>query len=125
MTLFAAARVIARRDYTATVLSRTFLMFLLGPLLPILFGVGFGAIASHSSTGEDRALVGGLAETGLLAGDRRILANLDGIGCREGGWAETQEQGRESGEEAAEHGGKIDGRSQDERGDAFNPQLAC
>ena len=43
-----AAWVIARRDYVATVFSRTFLLFLIGPLMPILFAVLFGAIATHS-----------------------------------------------------------------------------
>jgi ABC-2 type transport system permease protein len=84
MTLFAAARVIARRDYTATVLSRTFLMFLLGPLLPILFGVGFGAIASHGSTGEDRALVAVAMSRGaanaLVDAGGRINDRLDHAG---------------------------------------------
>jgi ABC-2 type transport system permease protein len=46
-----AAFVIARRDYAATVLSRTFILFLIGPLLPILFGGLFGTFAS----GDDGA----------------------------------------------------------------------
>ena len=33
-----AAFVIARRDFTATVLSKTFFFFLLGPLFPLLLG---------------------------------------------------------------------------------------
>jgi ABC-2 type transport system permease protein len=47
MKLFAAARIIARRDYFATVVSRTFLLFLLGPLLPILFSIAYIAFAGH------------------------------------------------------------------------------
>jgi ABC-2 type transport system permease protein len=43
---FQAAFVIARRDYSATVLSKTFLFFLLGPLFPILLGVLFGSIGA-------------------------------------------------------------------------------
>ena len=42
-----AALVIARRDYVATVWSRTFILFLIGPLFPIIFGVIFGAIGSR------------------------------------------------------------------------------
>jgi ABC-2 type transport system permease protein len=42
-----AAFVIARRDFTATVLSKTFLFFLLGPLFPILLGMGFGGISKQ------------------------------------------------------------------------------
>ncbi|GAA3999621.1 ABC transporter permease [Sphingomonas humi] len=41
-----AAFVIARRDYSATVLSRTFLFFLLGPLFPILLGIIFGSLGA-------------------------------------------------------------------------------
>jgi ABC-2 type transport system permease protein len=81
MSLFAAAWVIARRDYTATVLSRTFLMFLLGPLLPILFGVGFGAIASHGVTAADERPVVVVAmmpaeAKALLDAGSRISARL-------------------------------------------------
>ena len=47
--LFRLAWVIARRDYTATVFSRTFLLFLIGPLLPLLFGGLFGAIAGRDT----------------------------------------------------------------------------
>lgn len=45
-----AAYVIARRDYVASVLSKTFLLFLLGPLLPILAGALFGAIGADVDT---------------------------------------------------------------------------
>ncbi len=42
-----AAFVIARRDFTATVLSKTFLFFLLGPLFPIALGFAFGGIGAQ------------------------------------------------------------------------------
>ena len=42
-----AAFVIARRDFTATVLSKTFLLFLLGPLFPIGLGFIFGGIGAQ------------------------------------------------------------------------------
>ena len=45
-----AAFVIARRDFTATVLSKTFLLFLLGPLFPILLGMLM--ITYHTNPGE-------------------------------------------------------------------------
>ncbi len=41
------AAVIARRDFHATVVSRTFLLFLLAPLFPIIFGVVFGAVGAN------------------------------------------------------------------------------
>ena len=42
-----AAFVIARRDFTATVFSKTFLLFLIGPLFPIVMGVMFGGIGER------------------------------------------------------------------------------
>jgi len=42
-----AAFVIARRDFTATVFSKTFLLFLLGPLFPVAMGVMFGGIGNR------------------------------------------------------------------------------
>ena len=42
-----AAFVIARRDFSATVLSKTFLFFLLGPLFPIALGFAFGGIGAQ------------------------------------------------------------------------------
>jgi len=42
-----AAFVIARRDFTATVLSKTFFFFLLGPLFPLLLGGVFGGIGAR------------------------------------------------------------------------------
>ncbi len=41
-----AALVIARRDYVASVWSRAFILFLIGPLLPIIFGVTFGSVGA-------------------------------------------------------------------------------
>jgi ABC-2 type transport system permease protein len=55
--LLRSAWVIARRDYVATVWSRTFLLFLLGPLLPLLFGGGYGAIMASQSKPEHGPLV--------------------------------------------------------------------
>lgn len=52
MTLFAAALVIARRDYVATVMSRTFLLFLLTPLLPIIAVLAYGGLTAHAGGDE-------------------------------------------------------------------------
>jgi ABC-2 type transport system permease protein len=41
-----SALVIARRDFTATVMSKAFLLFLLGPLFPVLMGAAFGGIGA-------------------------------------------------------------------------------
>ena len=48
-----AAFVIARRDFTATVFSKTFLFFLFGPIFPILLMVMFGGIGERINA--DRA----------------------------------------------------------------------
>lgn len=53
-----AAFVIARRDFTAVVLSRTFILFLLGPLLPIIIGMAFGGLGERISKTDLRPVVG-------------------------------------------------------------------
>lgn len=53
-----AALVIARRDFAAVVLSRTFILFLLGPLLPILIGMAFGGLGEKISSTDLRPVVG-------------------------------------------------------------------
>ena len=44
LSTFAAALVIARRDFTAILFSRSFIFFLLGPLFPVIIGVLAGGI---------------------------------------------------------------------------------
>ena len=58
--LLRAAFVIARRDFSATVLSRTFLLFLLGPFFPVLMIAVFGAATAPMSATE-RPTVGVIA----------------------------------------------------------------
>ena len=78
-----AAFVIARRDYTATVFSRSFLFFLLGPLFPILLGVLFGGIGAKVASDSERVRVAVIA-TGAdyvrLAEARSELVALPGSG---------------------------------------------
>ena len=52
-----SAWVIARRDFAATVLSKTFIFFLLGPLFPLLLGGVFGGIGARVATQTDRPTV--------------------------------------------------------------------
>ena len=59
--LLRAAFVIARRDFTATVLSRTFLLFLLGPFFPVLMIVVFGAVTAPIGSPAERPTVAILA----------------------------------------------------------------
>jgi ABC-2 type transport system permease protein len=60
MTLLRSAFVIARRDFTATVFSRAFFFFLLGPLFPVLMVVIFGTIGGR--------------EVGASPAERSVLA---------------------------------------------------
>lgn len=54
LSTFSAALVIARRDFTAILLSRSFIFFLLGPLFPVLVGAMAGGIGAkvQQSTGR-------------------------------------------------------------------------
>lgn len=74
--LLSAAWVIGRRDFTATVFSKTFLFFLLGPLFPILVGVVFGGIGANLGKSETRpivAFIGSAEDGGRLAEARGRL----------------------------------------------------
>jgi ABC-2 type transport system permease protein len=75
--LMRGAFVIGRRDFSATVLSKTFLFFLLGPVFPLLFGVAFGGIVSGTVGQRDKttvAVVASQAEFAQLQAARERLA---------------------------------------------------
>ncbi len=78
--LLASAWVIARRDYVATVFSRIFLLFLIGPLFPILFGGIFGALGNGSDGPPAQPLVAVVADApavgALLSARSRLAARL-------------------------------------------------
>ncbi len=57
MRLIRGAYVIARRDFAATVLSKAFIFFLLGPLFPLLLGGVFGGIGARVATQTERPVV--------------------------------------------------------------------
>ena len=74
-----AAFVIARRDFTATVFSKTFLFFLLGPLFPILLGVGMvgiGAQVDRNAKAPPVAVISSDQDYELLVAARARLAPL-------------------------------------------------
>ncbi|AUW57241.1 ABC transporter permease [Sphingobium sp. SCG-1] len=52
-----AAFVIARRDFTAIIFSKSFILFLIGPLLPVVFGVAFGTIGDRMANDSMRPVV--------------------------------------------------------------------
>ena len=71
-----SAFVIARRDFTATVFSRAFLFFLIGPLFPILMVVIFGTIGGMAASDAERpvvAVIAGQADFEALAAARQRL----------------------------------------------------
>ena len=57
LSLFAAARVVARRDFRAILFSRSFLFFLLGPLFPVLVGSLAGGIGGQVQRETSRTMV--------------------------------------------------------------------
>jgi ABC-2 type transport system permease protein len=59
--LVRSAYVIGRRDFAATVMSKTFLLFLLGPLLPVLMGVMFGGIGARIEKEAERPVIAAVA----------------------------------------------------------------
>ena len=57
MRFLRSSLVIARRDFAATVLSKTFIFFLLGPLFPLLLGGLFGGIGARVATQTQEPVV--------------------------------------------------------------------
>ena len=57
MRFLRSAFVIARRDFTATVLSKTFIFFLLAPLFPLLFGGTFGSISARIASQSAKPVI--------------------------------------------------------------------
>ena len=76
-----SAFVIARRDFSATVLSKAFIFFLLGPLFPLLLGGVFGGIGARVATQTSRpviAVVSSKAQFDRLSNAREQLAQAMG-----------------------------------------------
>lgn len=74
-----AAFVVARRDFTATVMSRSFIFFLLGPLFPLAIGIAFGLLGTKMSRDADASVLAVVlppAEAKLLAESRQSLLPL-------------------------------------------------
>ena len=55
---FAAAWVVARRDFCAVIFSKTFIFFLIGPLFPVFIGAMAGMIGAQVSRDLDRPVIG-------------------------------------------------------------------
>ena len=81
MRFLRSAFVIARRDFSATVLSKTFIFFLLGPLFPLLFGGVFSSISARVAAQTERPVVAVIAppaEFARLAAARTEMAKAIG-----------------------------------------------
>ena len=57
MRFLRSAFVIARRDFSATVLSKAFIFFLLAPLFPLLLGGVFGGIGARVAAQTERPVI--------------------------------------------------------------------
>lgn len=81
MGLFDSAYVVGRRDFVATVYSKTFLIFLIGPLLPIAFGMFFGSMGERMGRIDNHptvAVVGSAEEFRTIeAAHDRLQSNMD------------------------------------------------
>jgi ABC-2 type transport system permease protein len=61
--LLRSAFVIGRRDFGATVFSKTFIFFLIGPLFPVLLGALFGGIGARVATQADQSRIAVVASS--------------------------------------------------------------
>jgi ABC-2 type transport system permease protein len=83
MRFLRSAYVIARRDFSATVLSKTFIFFLLGPLFPLLLGGVFGTIGAKVASQTEQpvvAVIGSQADFDRLLAARERMAQAVGDG---------------------------------------------
>jgi len=82
LSTLAAAMVVARRDFTAILLSRSFIFFLLGPLFPVLVGALASSVGEHAQSVEARPVVGvamlaPMADK-VIAAHRQLAPNMGG-----------------------------------------------
>jgi ABC-2 type transport system permease protein len=75
--LLRSAFVIGRRDFTATVFSKAFLFFLLGPLFPLLIGLMFGGIGANVAREAERPTVAVIAAAADFATLEQAHAGLE------------------------------------------------
>lgn len=66
-----AALVIARRDFAATVMSRSFIFFLLGPIFPLAIGITFGLMGEKMDRDADAPVLAIV----MPEGDSHYLSN--------------------------------------------------
>ena len=79
--LVRAAWVIGRRDFTATVFSKAFIFFLIGPLFPVLLGALFGGIGARVASQAEQprvAVIASNTDFAKLAAARAQLGDAMG-----------------------------------------------
>lgn len=84
MRFLRSAFVIARRDFSATVLSKAFIFFLLGPMFPLLLGGVFGTIGANVASQAEQpvvAVVGSRPDFERLTAARDQIARAVGDGA--------------------------------------------
>lgn len=75
--IFRAAFVIGRRDFTAIIYSKAFIFFLLGPLFPLLVGLGAGSLGGQIAKEADKPVIGlamSQADSARLMDARKTLS---------------------------------------------------
>jgi ABC-2 type transport system permease protein len=78
-----AAFVIGRRDFTAIIMSKAFIFFLIGPLFPVLVGIAAGSLGGQIAKEADKPVIGiamDAASTRKMAETRKALASQLGEG---------------------------------------------
>lgn len=76
-----SAWVIGRRDFTATVFSKAFILFLIGPLFPVLLGAMFGGIGARVASQAEQprvAVIASDSDFAKLAAARTQLGDAMG-----------------------------------------------
>jgi ABC-2 type transport system permease protein len=79
--IFRAALVIGRRDFTAIIFSKAFIFFLLGPLFPVLVGIGAGSLGGQIAKEADRPVIGialPAEDAAKLINARTVMSNTLG-----------------------------------------------
>jgi ABC-2 type transport system permease protein len=109
MRFLRSAFVIARRDFSATVLSKTFIFFLLAPLFPAAMGGLFGSIGARVATQTERPVVAVVAPSDEF---RRISEARDQLAAAIGDQALVKIVGYSPApDEAAQEKGLLASRS--------------
>ncbi|WP_232492607.1 ABC transporter permease [Novosphingobium kaempferiae] len=86
LSMLAAAWVVARRDFTAILFSRTFFFFLLGPLFPVIVGILAGSVGQQvDQSGDAPAIAVAMqeADAKAMVAARNALAGRLGQGLPE------------------------------------------